>query len=184
MCFSAPEKSARYCGSCRKTVSGLDHHCTWLNTCVGRRNYVPFICLVFIGAAQSVLQTAVGVISLTVWINGDLPAARCVVENITWRLWPLWLRWNIETSRLRVPILSSFPNYFLNFFLIISSLSPLGHGIVAPYPPHLSYRNLFLVSGNNIILYYLLLDSYWAWQYVEPVLIDMIIIVVITVVII
>jgi hypothetical protein len=71
ICFSPPEKSARFCGACRKTVSGLDHHCNWLNTCVGRRNYVPFICVVFIGATQSILQTAVAVTVLTVWSHDD-----------------------------------------------------------------------------------------------------------------
>jgi len=25
----------RFCSSCKKLVPGLDHHCTWLNTCVG-----------------------------------------------------------------------------------------------------------------------------------------------------
>lgn len=83
VCFSAPEKSARFCGACRKTVAGLDHHCTWLNTCVGRRNYVPFISLVFIGALQSILQTVVGVISLTTWIGNKYVSHRYVVHHIT-----------------------------------------------------------------------------------------------------
>ena len=52
VCYRPPEKSSRYCGGCRKTVMGLDHHCSWLNTCIGRRNYVPFVVLVFTGAAQ------------------------------------------------------------------------------------------------------------------------------------
>jgi hypothetical protein len=52
VCYPPPEKSSRYCGGCRKTVLGLDHHCSWLNTCIGRRNYVPFVVLVFTGAAQ------------------------------------------------------------------------------------------------------------------------------------
>lgn len=79
VCFPAPEKSARFCSACKKTVSGLDHHCTWLNTCVGRRNYVSFISLVFIGATQSVLQTVVGVVSLTIWINNEEIKLRFVV---------------------------------------------------------------------------------------------------------
>mmetsp|Transcript_11703 Transcript_11703/g.11337 ORF Transcript_11703/g.11337 Transcript_11703/m.11337 type:complete len:531 (-) Transcript_11703:339-1931(-) len=71
ICFPTPEKSTRFCSACKKTISGLDHHCTWLNTCVGRRNYVSFISLVFIGAMQSILQTVVGVVSLTIWINNE-----------------------------------------------------------------------------------------------------------------
>ena len=76
ICFAAAEKSARFCGVCRKTVAGLDHHCTWLNTCIGRRNYFSFISLVFIGATQSILQTVVGVFALSVWILDETQSAR------------------------------------------------------------------------------------------------------------
>ena len=86
ICFSAPEKSARFCGACRKTVSGLDHHCTWLNTCIGRRNYFPFICLVFIGAAQSILHTTIGFTAAIVWINDDEARKRFENENICCQL--------------------------------------------------------------------------------------------------
>jgi len=33
-------KHCRYCGKC---VAGLDHHCIWLNTCVGTKNYSYFV---------------------------------------------------------------------------------------------------------------------------------------------
>lgn len=80
LCYATPEKSARYCGACRKTVSGLDHHCTWLNTCVGRRNYFSFICLVFLGAAQSTLHSTIGFISLLLWISNEETSSRFVVR--------------------------------------------------------------------------------------------------------
>ena len=37
-----------YCRLCNKTIPGLDHHCNWLNTCVGRKNYAYFLLLTFI----------------------------------------------------------------------------------------------------------------------------------------
>lgn len=49
-CKLVPEEGTRHCRRCDKCVVGFDHHCLWLNTCVGSGNYRPwlvFICLMF-----------------------------------------------------------------------------------------------------------------------------------------
>ncbi|KAG1685982.1 hypothetical protein DVH05_007583 [Phytophthora capsici] len=33
----------RHCGRCNKCVPGYDHHCIYLNTCIGTRNYPLFV---------------------------------------------------------------------------------------------------------------------------------------------
>ena len=41
----------RYCQTCRKRIAGLDHHCIWLNTCIGTVNiklFLLLICLLFL----------------------------------------------------------------------------------------------------------------------------------------
>ncbi|OQR88726.1 hypothetical protein THRCLA_22807 [Thraustotheca clavata] len=42
-------EKTKYCAVCRKTVPGMDHHCTWLNTCVGRKNYAQFFTIAICG---------------------------------------------------------------------------------------------------------------------------------------
>mmetsp|Transcript_43023 Transcript_43023/g.93684 ORF Transcript_43023/g.93684 Transcript_43023/m.93684 type:complete len:414 (-) Transcript_43023:295-1536(-) len=42
VCRIYVELKTRHCWDCNKCVSYFDHHCPWLNTCIGSRNYVGY----------------------------------------------------------------------------------------------------------------------------------------------
>lgn len=69
----------RYCTICCKSSPGLDHHCTWLNTCIGESNYAAFYCLVVSATVQTFAQAVVGVLVATLWFH-----------DATTRLSPEW----------------------------------------------------------------------------------------------
>lgn len=62
-----PPKETRYCTLCCKTSPGLDHHCSWLNTCIGERNYEAFYYLTLVSSFQTTLQTIIGILMCTLW---------------------------------------------------------------------------------------------------------------------
>lgn len=66
-CAPESKKISMYCGFCRKSVERMDHHCLWLNTCIGAANYGYFIVLTSLGLAQMLFQTFIGVGILFFW---------------------------------------------------------------------------------------------------------------------
>lgn len=62
-CSRAP-KLNHYCRSCGKEVRGFDHHCVFLNTCVGDGNYASFLALVASLATLEVAHVVYAVLNL------------------------------------------------------------------------------------------------------------------------
>jgi palmitoyltransferase len=43
VCSVHVTEKAKHCSSCNKCVYSFDHHCIWLNTCIGGKNYRLFL---------------------------------------------------------------------------------------------------------------------------------------------
>ncbi|GAB4833034.1 hypothetical protein Ancab_007057 [Ancistrocladus abbreviatus] len=54
-------KFSKHCRSCDKCVDGFDHHCRWLNNCVGRKNYITFVCLMALSLLWLLSECGVGI---------------------------------------------------------------------------------------------------------------------------
>ncbi|GAB2223466.1 hypothetical protein Droror1_Dr00017607 [Drosera rotundifolia] len=58
-CYVYKPLRTHHCRVCKRCILKMDHHCTWINNCVGYRNYKPFVLLVFYGALCSMYSTII-----------------------------------------------------------------------------------------------------------------------------
>ena len=52
---------SRHCSICNKCVERFDHHCPWINNCVGTRNHGYFMC--FLMSVPVLLVLVIGTVS-------------------------------------------------------------------------------------------------------------------------
>ncbi len=75
-CTRRPIPPKKFCKLCLKDVHGMDHHCVWLNNCVGAKNYQPFFLLTWSGTVQMLLHTVIGV-----FLTQELAAEQPVIDR-------------------------------------------------------------------------------------------------------
>lgn len=71
-CHTYRPPRCSHCRSCDNCVENIDHHCTFLNNCVGRRNYTSFLWLLFVILTDLMLMLALCVAHLVMltWRKG------------------------------------------------------------------------------------------------------------------
>lgn len=76
-CEKRKPKHARHCHYCKKCVKVItnqefDHHCPWINNCVGRDNYKPFIAFLTFGIFDYVFQASLAILNyLGIFVGKD-----------------------------------------------------------------------------------------------------------------
>ena len=61
ICNAVRDSRTQHCPTCRKCVAVFDHHCKWLNTCVGAINYATFLHTIWATSALMAIQLGAGV---------------------------------------------------------------------------------------------------------------------------
>jgi len=86
ICHSRVGVRSTHCEKCNHCTAGYDHHCDWLNVCIGRANYHWFFALISCVEGNLVLQTAaLGIVlaSVDCSIGKIVALAVVMVLNVT-----------------------------------------------------------------------------------------------------
>lgn len=64
ICSTFKPQRCHHCRTCRRCVLRMDHHCQWINNCVGYWNYKAFFILVFFATVASIYSTVIFIASV------------------------------------------------------------------------------------------------------------------------
>ena len=71
-CSIFKSHNIKHCVICDKCCKGFDHHCLWLDNCIGKNNYIYFILILYILFVDILISIIISIVGLFVFYTSKL----------------------------------------------------------------------------------------------------------------
>ena len=80
-CFIFRPPRTSHCHTCNNCVQNFDHHCFWLGTCIGKRNYLYFYWYLLTLWTEIILTIVLGLLNLSLHYEMQTNLAKEMESN-------------------------------------------------------------------------------------------------------